>query len=132
MAKVLLVDDHADIRQVFMQIMQMNDHNVECISASTQAMERLLELRPEVLVADQNLPDLSGLELLKMIRANDSLAGLYVVLCSGDDSIRDQALESGAQDFWTKGSDAVFDRIAHLDADIEAQRARGRTACSQD
>ncbi len=129
MAKVLLIDDHADIRQVFAQIMKMNDHDVECISASTEAMHRLHELRPDVVVADQNLPELSGLELLKAIRANDTFSSLYVVLCSGDDSIKDQAIEAGAQDFWTKGSDAVFDRIAQLDAAVESARSRS-SACS--
>jgi two-component system nitrate/nitrite response regulator NarL len=132
MAKVLLIDDHADIRQVFAQIMEMNDHDVECISASTEAMRRLHELRPDVVVADQNLPDLSGLELLREIRANHSFAGLYVVLCSGDDSIKDQALEAGAQDFWTKGSDAVFDRIAQLDDAVQTARLRSPgSTCSQ-
>lgn len=124
MAKVLLIDDHADIRQVFAQILEMNDHNVECISASTEAMRRLHELRPDVVVADQNLPDISGMELLRAIRANESFSQLYVVLCSGDDSIKDQAIEAGAQDFWTKGSDTVFERIAQLDAAIESRRGR--------
>ena len=132
MAKVLLIDDHADIRQVFAQIMQMNDHDVECISASTEAMRRLQELRPDVVVADQNLPDLSGLELLKAIRSDDAFSNLYVVLCSGDDSIKDQALEAGAQDFWTKGSDAVFDRIARLDEDLKSARnGTPRQACQR-
>ena len=130
MAKVLLIDDHADIRQVFAQIMQMNDHDVECISASTEAMRRLHELRPDVVVADQNLPDLSGLELLRAIRSNEAFSDLYVVLCSGDDSIKDQALEAGAQDFWTKGSDIVFDRIAQLDEAVQSARSRNtRPAC---
>lgn len=131
MAKVLLIDDHADIRQVFAQIMQMNDHDVECISASTEAMRRLHELRPDVVVADQNLPDLSGLELLKAIRSNDTFSDLYVVLCSGDDSIKDQAIEAGAQDFWTKGSDIVFDRIAQLDEAVQTARTRANAACTK-
>lgn len=124
MAKVLLIDDHADIRQVFAQIMEMNDHDVECISASTEAMRRLQELRPDVVIADQNLPGISGLELLKTIRSNEHFSDLYVVLCSGDDSIKEQAIEAGAHDFWTKGSDTVFDRIAQLDADVESARSR--------
>lgn len=130
MAKVLLIDDHADIRQVFAQILEMNDHNVECIAASTDAMRRLHELRPDVVVADQNLPDLSGIELLKAIRANATFSQLYVVLCSGDDSIKDQAIEAGAQDFWTKGSDVVFERIAQLDADVESRRGLLAQSCT--
>lgn len=122
MARVLLIDDHADIRQVFSQIMQMNDHEVECLSTSAGALQRLDEIRPDVVVADQNLPEFSGLELIRAIRSNAAYSSLYIVLCSGDDSIKELALQAGAQDFWTKGSDAVFDRIAQLDNAVQSAR----------
>lgn len=126
MAKVLLIDDHEDIRQVLMQILMIHEHTVDCLAATADALRSIDELRPEVLIVDQHLPVMSGVELLKMIRARESLRGLYVIICSGDDSIRQQALGAGAQDFWTKGSDEIFDRIARLDGDVASRRSASR------
>ncbi|MBC7783557.1 MAG: response regulator [Burkholderiales bacterium] len=120
MAKVLLIDDHADLRDVIEQLLKMHGHTVECRANADDALEDVRQTRPDVLIVDQRLPGMSGLELLRVIRRDQSLASLSVIICSADDSSRDEARLAGAQDFWVKGSEKLMEQIAQLDGFVGA------------
>jgi two-component system, OmpR family, response regulator len=128
MPHVLLVDDHADLRDVVSELLTMNGHTVTCAVSAEEARTLLArsgagEAPFEVVIADQNLSGESGLDLLTELAA----LGRYVtVLASGDDHHRPRVLAAGIDDFWVKGSDAFFDRLSALD-DWVAER-RGRNA----
>jgi hypothetical protein len=64
---------------------------------------------------------MSGMDLLKRVRQSSALVKVPVVLCSGDDSGRDAAFLAGACDFWLKGSEGMFESIAHLSEKIRAE-----------
>lgn len=121
MANLFLIDDHPDIRQVIEQLLTMYSHSVQCFASANEALAALSQTTPDGLIADHRLPDLTGLELLTRVRANPDHAAIYFVLCSGDDTVKESAMQAGANDFWPKGSDIVFDRIAKLE-DVLSQR----------
>jgi CheY-like chemotaxis protein len=114
MARVFLVDDHPDVREVMGHLLELHGHKVEVITSAETAMERLQHETPDVIIADNRLPGISGLDLLKQIRRIDRLKKVCCVLFSADDTIRDSAREAGTI-FWLKGSDTLFDSIAQLD-----------------
>jgi CheY-like chemotaxis protein len=114
MAKILIVDDHPDMREVVGQMLKAHGHTVTVAESAERAWDQILQSPPDVVVADQRLPGISGIDLLRRIRQRSELSHLAVVLCSGDDSERDAAHEAGASDFWLKGSDRMFENIAQL------------------
>jgi len=114
MAKILIVDDHPDMREVVGQMLKAHGHTVAVAESGELAWDQILESPPDVVVADQRLPGISGIDLLRRIRQMSQLSHLAVVLCSGDDSERETAQRAGANDFWLKGSDGMFENIAQL------------------
>jgi len=114
MARILLVDDHPETREVLAQILELNGHSVETAESAEIAWTGISKSMPDAVIVDQRLPGMSGVALLKRIRGTPGFCALPVVLCSGDDSQRDAALSAGADDFWLKGSGGMFDAVARL------------------
>jgi CheY-like chemotaxis protein len=114
MAKVLVVDDHRDMREVVGHLLSLHGHSIEMAESGEDAWAQLLAATPDAVVVDQRLPGMSGMELLLRIRQNAKLAHLAVVVCSGDDSERDAAQSAGAYGFWLKGSDKMFEGLDQL------------------
>ena len=73
---VLLVDDHAVVREGYRRLLE-RDGNVTVsgeAATGTQAYQLFCALNPTVVVMDVSLPDVSGIEALRRIRARDSRA----------------------------------------------------------
>jgi CheY-like chemotaxis protein len=124
MAHLLLVDDHPDLSEVVVELLQAHGHTVEMCGDAEAALSVLRDHRPDAVVVDQRLPGMTGIELVQRIRSNPKIAAVPVILCSADDTIAAEARAAGAQDFWLKGSDKLFDRVAQL-AEILGALANG-------
>lgn len=114
MARVFLVDDHPDIREVVGQLLSMHGHVVSFITSGESALEKIESDPPEVLISDHRLPGMSGVELLRTVRSNPRFSSVRCTLFSADADIAELAAEANAHAYWVKGSDALFDSIAQL------------------
>ena len=67
--RILIADDHEVIRRTVIRIFQMRP-DVECAEAENgrEAVEKALELKPDLVVLDIRMPDLGGLEAAKQIK----------------------------------------------------------------
>ncbi|OWQ88462.1 hypothetical protein CDN99_16525 [Roseateles aquatilis] len=72
-----------------------------------QAMEMLPRVMPALVLMDMNLPDMNGLQLMALVRADERLAGLRCIALSADvmDDQRQRARAAGFQDYWLKPID---------------------------
>ena len=104
--KVLLVDDHELIRQGLARAFE-RDPQMEIVGQAgtvSQALAAYDQLRPDVVVTDLQLPDGTGLDIVRSIRQHDDKVGLVVLtMHSGDDHVF-QAMEAGASGFVGKDS----------------------------
>ena len=80
--KILVVDDSSMAVNHTVQLLQQAGHDVEGIVGSEQAFERVREARPDVLVSDVMMPGINGFELLTMIRGDESLSDMRVIMSS--------------------------------------------------
>lgn len=71
MVDVLVVEDNAVNRIVFSQILEGLDHSYRIAETGAEALKLAQELMPRIVVADQSLPDMSGLDLVRQIRESD-------------------------------------------------------------
>lgn len=91
MAKVLVVDDDEDVRNLVRHRAQQAGHRVATAGSSDEALA-IIEDRgaPELVILDVAMPGMSGLELLDTLRTRDGLAGLPAIFLSArvqDDDI---------------------------------------------
>jgi DNA-binding response OmpR family regulator len=91
----LIVEDDADIAEFMTEALRNAGFTTQTIGDGRQAMTRLAEATPDVVVLDLHLPYVSGEAILRYIRAEARLKNAYVLLTTGEaqqaDSIKDQA-----------------------------------------
>jgi len=124
MAKIVLVDDHPDVREVVGQLLTMHGHSVTFMTSGEMALERLETEKPQIVIADHRLPEMSGVQLLKSIREDSRFRDVRCILFSADSNIQELAEQADAHEFWIKGSDSVFDAIAQLESSIAANGSK--------
>jgi DNA-binding NarL/FixJ family response regulator len=99
--RVLLVDDHELIRAGLAGVFDLQDDMEVCGQAGSvaEAMAAYVALGPDVVVADLQLQDGTGLDIVRQIRRNSATTGVVVLtMHSGDDQIF-AAMEAGASGF---------------------------------
>lgn len=112
---VLLVDDHAVVREGYRRLLE-RDGNVTVsgeAATGTQAYQLFCALNPTVVVMDVSLPDVSGIEALRRIRARDSRARVLMFSMHEETIFPARALQAGAQGYVTKSSapDVLVDAV---------------------
>lgn len=102
--KILIVDDDAETSELRQLVLSAAGHSVDILAASTQAIERLENDKPDLLIVDIMMPELDGLELTKRIRQNPKLDGLKVIVMSAKayEFDRKRAIDMGADGFIAK------------------------------
>ena len=81
-ARILLVDDEVSALEVLALILRGEGMHVTCAPDTRQALARLDEARPDLLVADFMMPGMNGAELVKAVRARPGLARIPVLMVS--------------------------------------------------
>jgi CheY-like chemotaxis protein len=125
MAKVLVVDDHEDLRGVVRELLEMSGHAVACANNVPEARRAMSDADDagtpfDVVVADYHMPGENGFEFLRQLAIAKRC---LTVLCSGDDNHQSSAAEAGIDDFWMKGGDAFFDQVEKLDGRLAMRGA---------
>ena len=105
--KVLLVDDSAAIRAVVTNALRA--HGVDVVEAETaaQAREVLRFLQPDLIILDLVLPDMSGLDLCRELRADTRFRWVPVIILTAKNKAEERVAgyDSGADDYVTKPFD---------------------------
>lgn len=82
---ILVVDDDDDIRDILTLLLRDSGYSVECAGDGVDAWEKMKRFGPPALVLlDLRMPRLSGGELLLRMHRTPGLAGIAVVILSGD------------------------------------------------
>ena len=103
-ARVLLVDDDPDIRDVVGAMHEAVGLVVEPVTSAEAALDRVRETHFDLLVLDWSLPGMTGLDLCRRIRAEASLNAIPVLFLTAHSSSKDivDAFASGADDYVAK------------------------------
>jgi two-component system phosphate regulon response regulator PhoB len=103
-ARILLVDDDRDIREVVGAMLDAVGLTVESSTSAEEALERVRADSYDLLVLDWNLPGMTGVELCRLIRRDAKLAALPILFLTAHSSSGDvvEAFASGADDYVAK------------------------------
>ncbi|MBG6079476.1 chemosensory pili system protein ChpA (sensor histidine kinase/response regulator) [Rubrivivax gelatinosus] len=101
---VLVVDDSLTVRRVTQRLLQREGWRVVTAKDGVDALERLAEERPAVMLSDIEMPRMDGFELLRAVRAEAALAGLPIVMITSRiaQKHRDHAAALGADHYLGK------------------------------
>jgi two-component system KDP operon response regulator KdpE len=125
-AKVLVVDDEPQIRRFLRPALEHQGCTVVEAETGREALVQASTRNPDVVLLDLGLPDMDGLDLLRQLR--QWFTGPLVVLSArGDEAVKVQALDSGADDYLTKPF-GVEELLARLRAALRRSQRAGEPA----
>ena len=123
-ARVLVVDDNADMRTYLREL--LSPHYLVAVAGDgSQALQEVQTARPDLILSDIMMPKVDGLALLKVLRADERLRELPVILLSAraGEEARVEGLSAGADDYLVKPFSAQ-ELLARVGALIELTRMR--------
>ena len=104
MARILVADDDVDIRELVEFKLSTLGHEITAVADGQAAVDACRSSRPDLAVLDVMMPGVSGLDAIRVIRADPALADLPVILLTAraQESDVENGFESGADDYITK------------------------------
>ena len=79
MAKILIVEDNALNIKLFCDLLEAHGHHPEAVTDSRNALEVARDFSPDLVITDIQLPHVSGLDLIRMLRADEQLAEVPIM-----------------------------------------------------
>jgi len=105
MKKILIVEDHADIRRLIRMTLEFEDYDIREASDGESALALASELKPDLVLLDVMMPGaLDGLALCRYLRAEFAAPGPHVIMLSARGQARDReaGLQAGADSYLVK------------------------------
>lgn len=104
MGRILFIDDDTDALETYKKAVALRNHEAIVASNGDQAWEKIAESSVELIFVDLNLPDVSGVELIKNLNEQEPTQAIPVVVLSAlpERGLIDKVLDAGAQMFLSK------------------------------
>ena len=101
---VMIIEDEPEAAELFGEMMRVNDFRVLKMFSSTAAIPMIVQEKPDVIILDIMMPDISGLEVLRYMRREPELVSIPVIVVSAKSMPVDikVGLEAGASLYLTK------------------------------
>lgn len=102
--KILVVDDEEDILELVRYNLFKNGYLVTCVSSGEQAMAKLRDETPNIILLDLMLPGMDGLDVCRNLKTNPATMNIPIIMITakGEDADIVTGLELGADDYLTK------------------------------
>ncbi len=139
--RILVVDDDASIRETFDLHLSGEGYEVATAGSAEEALGRVAELDPAVMIADVRLPGMNGIELLSKLREAGEDLDVLVITAHEDMQTAVEAMKAGAYDYLVKPLDldeidlllerclserSLRRRVRHLSAEASEPHALDR------
>jgi two-component system, cell cycle response regulator DivK len=104
LAKILIVEDNALNIKLFCDLLAAHGHEPQAVTDSRQALDAARDFVPDLVITDIQLPHVSGLELIRLIRADDELKEVPIMAVTAYASLGDEERirGAGAESYVTK------------------------------
>ncbi len=101
---VLIVDDHAHLRHILASVLRYAGYETLEAGTGTQAIAAAASARPQLILLDLDLPDMTGIDTAKVIKRNPATSRIPIVACSASSGWewREEALRAGMADYLQK------------------------------
>lgn len=126
-SRVLVVDDNASNRELLKRRLERQGHSVALAENGSRALEMVWEAPFDLILLDLLMPDISGFDVLSVLKSDDALRDIPVIMISALNEIDSivRCIEAGAEDYLAKPFDPVLLR-ARIGSSLEKKHLRDR------
>jgi DNA-binding NtrC family response regulator len=103
--QILIVDDEEKIRKVLTRLLQDEDYHVKSVENGQKAIAILHSYKADVVLMDQNMPGISGIDALVTIKEKNPFLTVIIITAHGEVSLAVDAIKKGAYDYLEKPFD---------------------------
>jgi CheY-like chemotaxis protein len=104
--RILLVEDNENLRNVLQRILEDGGANHVAEACDGQdAMDRLADVRPDLIVTDFHMPQMDGIRFTRAIRAAGIDTPIVMITAMADPTLARLAREAGVNEFLSKGDE---------------------------
>jgi DNA-binding response OmpR family regulator len=108
MPRVLVVDDEPDAVELLTEFLRAKGYEVITAPDGEEALRKVKEDRPHLILLDVRMPKLNGMEVLRRVREIDREVGVIMVTAVNEEETGREALKMGAFDYITKPLDLKY------------------------
>jgi two-component system alkaline phosphatase synthesis response regulator PhoP len=101
MPKILIVDDELNILELVKLYLEREGYQIEAVTRGNEAVSRLGQINPDLVILDLMLPDIDGFEVCRQIRTRSNVP-IMMLTARKEDVDKIIGLEMGADDYLTK------------------------------
>lgn len=114
--RVLVVDDDPTLREMYLARLVADNFSVDQASDGQAGLARAVEQPPDVILLDLRMPNVSGLEVLEILKTTKQTKDIPVIVLTalGDDNLRQDALARGAADYLVKADTMPAEVVAKI------------------
>ncbi len=125
---VLLVDDDKSLSDLVVSAVRQANYKVTRAENASEALEFLSHEKADIILLDIQLPGISGIKMLEMLKENPRTAGLPVIMLTvlGEESHKVRGLKGGADDYLTKPF-STKELLARMEALLRRTNNHGHT-----
>lgn len=104
MAHIMVVEDSRTQRHLIAHWLKAQSFTVTAVGNGLDALKQVRQELPDIIILDVVMPHLNGYEVCRFLKTNRRTQGIYVILCSTQDTLSDrtQGLEQGADAYLCK------------------------------
>lgn len=99
--QILVVEDHPFVGEILTELLRVFDHPSH-VDSGKEALKRIKQKRPNIILLDLSLPDMNGLEVARRLRQTDTTRSIRILAMSGSPLDKRNCLEAGCDDFILK------------------------------
>lgn len=112
--RILIIEDEKTVSHFLSAHFKIKNYECEIAETGVRGLQLAIEFRPEIIILDLGLPDISGLDILIKLRSWNETP-IIILTANDSDEEKIKALDSGADDYLTKPFN-----ISELEARIRA------------
>jgi pilus assembly protein CpaE len=107
--RIFLVDDDVVSLKLSSMVLKQAGYEVLTAQRGQEALQRIDQIRPDLLIVDLNMPDMNGYEVCEKLRSNPRYARLPILMLTGADTLEEKVkgFEAGVDDYLVKPFQAV-------------------------
>lgn len=107
--RILTVDDSASMRMLLKASLTAQGFQIETANDGQHGLDRMHEVKPDLLITDINMPVMDGFELIEAVRSDNSFRGVPILVLSTEfsEDKKARARSAGATGWITKPFDAT-------------------------
>ncbi|WP_242154677.1 PleD family two-component system response regulator [Sphingomonas sp. BAUL-RG-20F-R05-02] len=132
MSRILIVDDDEVMAEIVVELLSQNGHMVSSIHKGSEAVSAAITSAPDLLILDYELPDRSGLDILRTLREMPAFVDLPIMMLTGKRGrlLSVRAEHDGIDEYLTKPFDPedLVTRVETMLNNVTVLRSASRVA----